>query len=91
MSDSFLVNVSIMGGWTFLSSVLPLVVWQAAPAKLPGQQYLPMIHDKFQELSVSVLNTPPPRPAPKPYPTGPHQSGVSKVGTTPQGHNMIIC
>ncbi|KAH6858724.1 hypothetical protein B0T12DRAFT_394796 [Alternaria alternata] len=57
-----------------------LLEWQTALAKLPGQRYLPMIHDKFQELSVSVPNTPPPRPAPKPYPTGPHQSGVSKAG-----------
>ena len=53
-----------------------LVEWQTNLAKLPGEQYLPMIHDKSQELSVSVPNTPPPRPAPKPYPTGPHQSGM---------------
>jgi len=30
------------------------------------------------EIATNLPNAPPPRPAPKPYPTGPHQSGILK-------------
>jgi hypothetical protein len=32
-------------------------------------------------LATKFPNVPPPRPAPKPFPTGPHQSGISKSVT----------
>jgi hypothetical protein len=74
-----------------MSACSPLLGEQTRLATLLGQQSFPMMNDNFQDLSASVPNTPPPRPEPKPYPTGPHQSGVSKIGTTPRGHSMIIC
>ena len=58
-----------------LSSICShLLEEQTSLATRPGQQSL--IHGYSDGSPTSVPNTPPPFPAPKPYPTGPHQSGM---------------
>ena len=68
------VDESLYKGSDVSSICSHLLEEQTSLATRPGQQSL--IHGYSEGSPTSVPNTPPPFPAPKPYPTGPHQSGM---------------